>query len=161
MNISLKSPLITPFRSSRVLGRWNRSLLVAAAMLATQHAAMAQGGLTGGEKTYRCVVLGETAACAVPVAQRSSWVEERVELGPLAKYYGYLGLDREEAIERAAERGEQPVRRVVRLSIPELTGSEKYARLLGAGLSAQIEEEVVVCNSEAEAATPAETSKGG
>lgn len=160
MTTHSKLPLTAQSQISLLLGRWRRGLLVTAAMLATQHAAMAQGELTGGEKTYRCVVLGETSACPAPMPQRSAWIEERVEPGPVAKHYMYLGMDRDDAIAQAGEQGEQPVRRLVRMSMPEMSGAEKYARVLGHGPSARVEQEVVAGSAEDDTTARCSTSIG-
>ena len=130
-------------RTNRLLAQWRPGLL-AVGLVAAHHAAMAQGTPTGSEKTDRCVVLGETAACPAPATQSSARIEERIELGSVAKYYVHLGMDREGAIERASAGGEHPVRRLVRVTTRDLTGIEKYEHLMGNAAPAQTDEETVV-----------------
>jgi hypothetical protein len=55
---------------------------------------------------YRCGVLGDTSRCVATAPRPSLRIEERLVLGPRAKYLIYLGVDHDSAVARARLDGE-------------------------------------------------------
>jgi len=94
-------------------------------------------------QAYRCAVLGDTSACLPAAELPAVRVEQRLELGPLAKYYVYQGMDREAAIERARAQGEHPMHRTVRVSRRELSSEERYERAMGRSVAPYVFEETL------------------
>jgi hypothetical protein len=80
---------------------------------------------------YRCSVLGETSQCAAVQPKASPRIEERVVLGPRAKYLVYLGVDPVAAVSQARLAGEVPVRETVRITTRTLSSAEKFDRANG------------------------------
>ncbi|WP_280151649.1 hypothetical protein [Piscinibacter sp. XHJ-5] len=145
--MNLASNLHLPSRTNPSLKLWGRGLLAAISLVSAQHAAMAQDNVGSGLQTYRCVVLGDRDACPTPVAQSPVRLEERIEPGPIAKYYVYQGMDRDAAIEKARASGELPTRLLVRVKTVELTDKEKYDRFIAGGARPKTVEEVVVASA--------------
>ena len=92
---------------------------------------------------YRCAVLADTSACRPAPSLPDVRVVQRLELGPLAKYYVYQGMDRDAAIERARLQGEHPVHRTVRVSRRELSSEERYERAMGRSIAPYMFEETL------------------
>jgi hypothetical protein len=80
---------------------------------------------------YRCAVLGDTAQCVFNAEKVSPRLEERVVLGPRAKYLVYLGVDPVKAVADARRSGEVPVRETVRITTRTLSSAETYDRVNG------------------------------
>lgn len=149
-------------RTRRPLLDLGRGLLGLVALIAYQHAAMAQSGPDAGYKTYRCVVLGDSEACSNPTAQSPVRLEERIELGPMAKYYLHLGMERDDAIARAREGGEDSARRLVHVTSPVLTGRQAYNRLMGKSVDVQSGEEALTSSADPSAScVAADIATGG
>jgi hypothetical protein len=103
-------------------------LLLPTAALAQQVPA----GEPPGHRTYRCTVLGESAACPPATVAPPVQTIERIEPGPYARYLMIrLGRDRDAALAEAARVGEYPVRRVVSVTTRPLTDIERYERWVG------------------------------
>jgi len=131
-------------RSNGSFVTWGRGLLAVVSLVAGQHAFAHETSSGNSDKTYRCVVLGNSDACPAPSAQSPVQIEERVEPGPIAKYYLHLGMDREAAMEKARAQGEVPTRLVVRVTTVALTDKEKYDNFLGNVPHRKTIEQVVV-----------------
>jgi hypothetical protein len=90
-----------------------------------------------GYRAYRCVVLGDSSACIKTASPPEMFVEERIEIGPYARYLmSQRGLSRDAASEQASTIGEYPVRRVVSVSTRTLSSFERYERVNGRPVTA-------------------------
>jgi hypothetical protein len=104
--------------------------LAAASLLALPTISQAQQ--SPGEATYRCTVLGDSAACPPASVTPADRIEVETIPGPYAQYLIHLGQAPETAIAAARPLGEVAVRRTVRISSTEpLTAEEAHERYLG------------------------------
>jgi len=106
-----------------------QATLAAAAALSFPSLSSAQAD--SGYTKYRCVVLGESQACAAPSVTPASEVKVEIVAGPYANYLMHLGQDSDTAIETARARGEVAMRRTVLVSTRQLSPTEQYERHMG------------------------------
>ena len=113
-------------------------------LLALAHApVLAQSSADRHLDAYRCAVLGDSSACLPAAPLPDVRVEQRLELGPLAKYHVYQGMDRDAAIERARLHGEHPVWRTVRVTRRALSSEERYERAMGRSVAPYVFEDTL------------------
>ncbi len=118
---------------------WLRGLTLIA-VTSTTLPASAQGYLGQGPELlarYRCGVLGDSSQCAPTVSKPSVHEEERVVLGPRAKYLIHLGVEPSAAVAQARLSGEIPVREKVRITTRRLSSAEAFDRANGRAVAAE------------------------
>jgi hypothetical protein len=92
---------------------------------------------------YRCGVLGDMAQCSYEPAKPSPRVEERVVLGPRAKYLIHLGVDPATAVAEARLAGEVPMHEQVRITTRALSSAEAFDRANGRFVAPEQQVEVL------------------
>lgn len=122
-----------PVPKAPAVSHWPKRMATIGALLVSG-SAMAQGYM-GQDGTlvakYRCGVLGDTSQCTPVPKQPSPREEERVILGPYARYLIHLGTDPAKAVQQARAIGEAPTLQRVRITTRALTSAEKYDRVNG------------------------------
>jgi hypothetical protein len=83
------------------------------------------------DSKYQCVVLGDSRQCQHAPDLPPVRVENRLEPGPHALHFKYLGASTQAAIAQARLLGEVPSCRVVRITTRQLSGTEMHDRSNG------------------------------
>ena len=111
-----------------------RALPTAFALLViatASQAATAQNVFEAQTARYRCTVLSDSESCPASAPEPSVRLQDRLDPGPLAQHLIHLGASKEAAIEQASAGGEQPTRRLLRITLNSLTSEERYKKAAG------------------------------